>query len=104
MAKTQPVIPAKAGIQFLQSLLDPGLRRGDGPITCSVRHHLLESAWYKALSKVSAATTLASIPSRDRLLGLHEVSCLTAPEEDETRPILVSSSLKCFKILLDTNA
>jgi hypothetical protein len=27
---TSPVIPAKAGIQEKQSLLDPGFRRGDG--------------------------------------------------------------------------
>jgi hypothetical protein len=25
-----PVIPAEAGIQFFQGLLDPGFRRGDG--------------------------------------------------------------------------
>jgi hypothetical protein len=27
---TSPVIPAKAGIQEKQALLDPGFRRGDG--------------------------------------------------------------------------
>jgi len=27
---TTPVIPAKAGIQEKQALLDPGFRRGDG--------------------------------------------------------------------------
>jgi len=28
----ESVIPAKAGIQFYQAFLDPGLRRGDGSV------------------------------------------------------------------------
>jgi len=30
LKKSFSVIPAKAGIQFFQGLLDPGFRRGDG--------------------------------------------------------------------------
>ena len=36
------VIPAKAGIQLFQGVLDPGLRRGDDPIDFLRDHHFLK--------------------------------------------------------------
>ena len=44
------VIPAKAGIQLSQDVLDPGFRRGDAPKDFSRDHHLLALFIFSALS------------------------------------------------------
>ena len=40
---TSPVIPAKAGIQEKQALLDPGFRRGDGFDGMGLNHLIFRS-------------------------------------------------------------
>jgi hypothetical protein len=66
---TSPVIPAKAGIQEKQALLDPGFRRGDG-FWDFLRDHLVwvirilviencPSTWLRVVSPSTLLRTLA---------------------------------------------
>jgi hypothetical protein len=43
---TEPVIPAKAGIQLNQHVLDPGLRRGDDEKDFLRGHQFLQLTTY----------------------------------------------------------